>query len=75
MHAFNRHRRKLARSAAWLVTEEQARLTVALVVRGLWRLVRVRNVGAGWREELPELLSREAELARCEEPVERVVLA
>lgn len=75
MHAFNSHRRRIGNGPAWLVAPEDGRLTIALIANGLWRLVRVRNVGEDWRELLPGLLSREAALARFDAPVERMVIA
>jgi hypothetical protein len=75
MHAFNAKRRALRSGPAWLVAPEPGRLTLALVARGLWELVRVRNVGENWRDELEAILRREEELARRESPVEKVVLA
>lgn len=75
MHAFNARRREFRRAPGWLVAAEEGRLTLALIVRGLWELVRVRNVGPGWRGELDTILRREESLARRETPVERIVLA
>lgn len=75
MHAFNKHRAELGRSAGWLVAAEDGRLTLALVARGLWELVRVRNVGNGWRDELDGILRREEALAHRDVPIDRVVLA
>lgn len=75
MHAFNAKRRVLRSGPAWLVAPEPGRLTLGLVARGLWELVRVRNVGESWRDELEAILRREEELARRETPVEKVVLA
>lgn len=75
MHAFNRHRREFGRAPGWLVTAEEGRLTLALIARGLWELVRVRNVNTDWREELEGILRREEMLVRRASPVERVVLA
>lgn len=75
MHAFNARRRQFGRAPGWLVIAEEGRLTLALIVRGMWEIVRVRNVSPGWRDELGELLRREEALARREAPVERAVLA
>lgn len=75
MHAFNARRRALRGGPAWLVAPEPGRLTLALIAKGLWQLVRVRNVGEHWRDELARILRREEELARRETPVERLVLA
>jgi hypothetical protein len=75
MDAFNAQRRQFRRASGWLVAAEEGRIAVALIVQGLWQLVRVRNVGPAWREELPSLLRREEQLAKREAAVERVVLA
>lgn len=75
MHAFNARRREFRRAPGWLVVAEEGRLTLALIGRGLWELVRVRNVGPAWRDEIQALLRREEALARREAPIERVVLA
>jgi hypothetical protein len=75
MHAFNARRREFRRASAWLVAPDDGRLTLALIARGLWELVRVRNVGPGWKDDLTGILRREEELAHHAAPVERVVLA
>jgi hypothetical protein len=75
MHAFNARRREFRRNAAWLVAPEEGRLTLALIAQGLWELVRIRNVGPGWRDELQSILRREEELARRETPVEQVFVS
>ncbi|MDH4095768.1 MAG: hypothetical protein OEV81_13415 [Betaproteobacteria bacterium] len=75
MHAFNARRREFRRAPGWLVAAEEGRLALALIVRGLWELVRVRNVGPAWRSELEAILRREEDLARRETPVERILLA
>jgi hypothetical protein len=75
MHAFNARRREFRGNAAWLVAAEEGRLTLALIAQGLWELVRIRNVGPGWRDELQSILRREEELARRAAPVEQVFVA
>jgi hypothetical protein len=75
MHAFNVRRREFRRESGWLVAAEEGRLTLALIVKGVWELVRVRNVGPRWQEELGALLRREEAFAQRDAPVERVVMA
>jgi len=75
MDAFNARRRAFRRAPGWLVAADQGRLTLALLVQGVWELVRVRNVGPAWRDELPAMLRREELLAKRDAAVERVVLA
>ena len=75
MDAFNAQRRAFRRAPGWLVAADQGRLTLALIVQGVWELVRVRNVGPAWRDELPAILRREELLAKRDAAVERVVLA
>jgi hypothetical protein len=75
MHAFNVHRRDFRDAPGWIVLADEGRLTLALIARGLWELLRVRNVGPRWRDELDAMLRREEALAKRPSPVERVVLA
>ncbi len=71
--AFNRVRSRTGGSC-WLVIEEPGRLTLALFLRGVWAAIRSRRCDSGWREALPELLSREAALLGLDEPCTRVVV-
>lgn len=75
MEAFNAKRGAFRSEPGWLVAAEEGRLTLALIARGLWELVRVRNVGPAWRDELPALLRREELLAKRDATVERIVFA
>jgi len=72
MSAFNAHRRAIAGKPAWLVLQEPARLTITLVADGEWRLVRTRQITAGWQDELAAMLDRESALSNSA-PCERVL--
>jgi hypothetical protein len=54
----------IAASGAWFIVHEPARLTIALVARGEWRLIRHRQVGEDWLPGFADLLEREALHAR-----------
>lgn len=58
----------------WLVIEEPGRLTLALVVDGIWRVIRNHRVDAGWRSMLPEILERELAVLAIEQPCTRAVI-
>jgi hypothetical protein len=58
----------------WLVIEEPGRLTLALIVDGIWRVIRNHRVNAGWRSMLPEILERESAVLAIEQPCTRVVI-
>ncbi|MGH7603987.1 MAG: hypothetical protein ACRENK_08310 [Gemmatimonadaceae bacterium] len=75
MQAFNARRGAFRTEPGWLVATEPGRITLALIARGLWEAVRIRNVGPRWRDELPQMLRREEALMRRASPIERVVLA
>src|SRR6185503_1696378 len=60
MAAFNARRRALGTERAWFVLQEPGRLTLALIAEERWQLVRTRQAGATWREELADLLERES---------------
>lgn len=59
MAAFNARRRALRRRNAWLVLQEDGRLTLALVKNGDWQVVRSRRTHGEWQPALQELLDRE----------------
>lgn len=58
----------------WLVIEEPGRLTLALIVDGIWRLIRNHRVDADWRSMLPGILERENALLAIERPCTQVVI-
>lgn len=58
----------------WLVIEEPGRLTLALIVNGIWRVIRNHRVDAGWRTMLPEILERENAILAIEQPGTQVVI-
>jgi len=62
MSAFNARRAAFASGDAWLVIQEPLRLTIALVERGHWKLIRVRQAPKAWQSALPDVLDREAEI-------------
>jgi len=66
-------RRRAVSGDAWFVLQEPGRLTMSLMGRRGWKLVRNRYVSQDWRMQLPHLLDRET-LALDVPPVERVVL-
>jgi hypothetical protein len=73
MAAFNARHAELAGGSTWFVLHEPGRLTLGLIVDGLWRLVRNRHARADWRASLPHMLARE--LGTCGElPVDRVIV-
>lgn len=59
MSAFNARRGTLGVGDAWFVLQERGRLTLGLILQGIWAQIRTRNVQAGWREALPDLIERE----------------
>ncbi len=60
MAAYNHCRSRLQHQSAWLVLFEPGLLCLALLQHGHWASVRSMRVDAGWREQLPQLLEREA---------------
>jgi hypothetical protein len=67
MAAFNARRRALGRSRAWFVLQEPGRLTLALIGEERWQLVRTRQTRETWRDELADILEREAASAAAGE--------
>lgn len=63
MAAFNDARRRLGRCSAWLALLEPGHLCLALLRDGHWTRVRSARIASAWREELTDMLEREAFLA------------
>lgn len=63
MAAFNRSRGRLRQRSAWLALLEPGNLCLALLNDGQWSRVRSLRTVRSWREELPQMLDREAYLA------------
>jgi hypothetical protein len=74
--AFNRLRAGVIApgSSCWLVVEEPGRLTLALLLRGVWATIRSRRADWRWRRVLPEIIERESAFLGLEEPCTRVVV-
>jgi hypothetical protein len=49
----------LGDGTCWLVVEEPGRLTLALLLRGVWTAIRSRRIDERWRMVLPQILERE----------------
>lgn len=73
MAAFNGMRANMD-NFCWLVIEEPGRLTLALIVDGIWRVIRNHRVDAGWRTILPEILERENAVLAIEQPCTQAVI-
>jgi hypothetical protein len=79
--AFNQVNRKAHKAAAaamgdgtcWLVVEEPGRLTLALLLRGVWTAIRSRRIDTRWRAALPQILERESAFLGLEKPCTSVV--
>lgn len=64
MPVFNQARHSIAEQTCWLVLAEPGKLCMALVHKGRWRSVGVRQVSEkGWAPEMLLLLDRESRLA------------
>jgi hypothetical protein len=63
MSAFNARRRALRGRNAWLVLQEEGRLTAALLRNGDWHVIRSRRTHGDWQRALRDLLDREAAAA------------
>ena len=74
VHAFNRIRKTVGNGSCWIVVEEPARLTLALIQRGMWIAIRGRRADQGWRHVLPEILERESAFLGLAQPVTRVIV-
>ena len=72
--AFNRIRKSVGNGSCWIVVEEPARLTLALIERGAWLAIRGRRVEKGWRNTLPEILERESAFLGLSQPPTRVIV-
>jgi hypothetical protein len=59
MTAFNARRAAFGAEGGWFVLHEEGRLALALIGKGGWRRVRVRQAAAGWPGMLADLLERE----------------
>lgn len=71
MSAFNRTRKALGKSAAWLAVSEPGRITLGLVCNGAWRAIRTRKTN-GEAASLSETIRREvivSGLADCDRVV------
>jgi hypothetical protein len=75
--AFNRinekTRRVMGDGTCWLVVEEPGRLTLALLLRGVWTAIRSRRVDERWHVVLPQILERESAFLGLERPCTSVV--
>jgi hypothetical protein len=66
--------RKLAgNGSCWIVVEEPGRLTLALLLRGVWTAIRSRRIDERWRIVLPQILQRESAFLGLEMPCTSVV--
>jgi hypothetical protein len=63
MAAFNAFTGRRRQHSAWLALLEPGNLCLALLQQGRWSRVRSLRIGHAWREELPQILEREAYLA------------
>jgi hypothetical protein len=72
MAAYNNCRSRLQDRSAWLVLFEPGCLCLALLQQGRWASVRSMRIGAGWREQLPQLLERESCLGESDNVPEAV---
>ncbi len=63
MTVFNRWRRRVTGNAVWILAPEPGRVCLASIVRGRWRGIASRKIGADWQAELPVVLERERVLA------------
>ena len=72
--AFNRIRKTVGNGSCWIVVEEPARLTLALIQRGMWIAIRSRRADSGWRSALPEILERESAFLGLAQPITRVIV-
>lgn len=60
MAAYNNGRPRLQRRSAWFVLFEPGCLCLALLQQGRWASVRSMRINDDWREQLPQILDREA---------------
>lgn len=71
MAAFNARRTRFRDRTVWFVVQEPGRLTVSLVSKGVWKVVRSRQAGEDWQSVLPDVLDREfalnGDLTDCDE--------
>ncbi|MGQ0750120.1 MAG: hypothetical protein ACT4PS_06255 [Betaproteobacteria bacterium] len=72
--AYNRLHTLIGRESCWLAIEEQERLTLGLLERGVWRAIRSRRRERTSRTTLAEILDRESALLTLDEPCTRVAL-
>ena len=72
MTAFNRCAKRVNSEAAWLLNMEPGRICLASMVRGKWRGIVSKMIGADWRAELPVILGREFLLAEAADAPTRV---
>jgi hypothetical protein len=59
--------------SCWIVVEEPGRLTLALLLRGVWTAIRSRRIDERWRIVLPQILERESAFLGLEKPCTSVV--
>jgi hypothetical protein len=75
--AFNRlnekTRKLLGDGTCWLVVEEPGRLTLALLLRGVWTAIRSRRIDTRWQMVLPQILERESAFLGLDKPCTSVV--
>lgn len=74
MAAFNGIRAVISNQSCWLVIEERGRLTLALILDGVWRLIRSQHVEANWHTALPEMLERENAILALEQPCTQAII-
>jgi hypothetical protein len=72
--AYNRLQTLIGRESCWLAIEEQERLTLGLLERGVWRAIRTRRRERTARATLAEILDRETSLLTLDEPCTRIAL-
>lgn len=60
MAAYNNCRQHLQQHSMWFVLYEPGRLSVAMLQHGHWASVHSMRIGEDWREQLPQILDREA---------------
>jgi hypothetical protein len=77
VNAFNRINAKtknvMGDGTCWLLVEEPGRLTLALLLRGVWTAIRSRRIDPHWRMVLPQILQRESAFLGLEQPCTSLV--
>ncbi|MEA3195512.1 MAG: hypothetical protein QOD26_3845 [Betaproteobacteria bacterium] len=75
MAAFNARRKQLRGKSAWFVVQERGRLTLALLQKESWQVIRTRQAGSGWAGSLADLLERESAAADAPDCTQAVLCA